>query len=384
MASVYPRKWKTPSGDVSVAYQVQYFVNGKKGRKQFPTKRQAERFRETVSDRRQEALGRPRTATKLSLADWCQEWLATREQGSDGLPPLEPETVVWYQGLIGNHIAPALGRVPLAKLTRQHVKGFRGDLLSEGAISRRTVKKILVCLSTILKAAVLAEHLPSSPADHVGVRLSSRDRPDIEIHSPQEMKAILECAARLASSPRPREARVWSRYHPMLLILVYGGLRISEVRGLDKKDVDLSRMVVRVRQRADRRGRLGSPKSAKGFREVHLPKITEAPLRAAIDHSTHALVFHTASGRPIDCANFRKRGWEDIQKRAGVRKLTLHSCRHFYASRQIVNGVHPKELSELLGHSDEGFTLRTYAHMFKDRDTDERRRRHAEASVLTD
>ncbi len=41
----------------------------------------------------------------------------------------------------------------------------------------------------------------------------------------------------------------------------------------------------------------------------------------------------------------------------------MHALRHFYASTLLVRGVTIKELADYLGHSDPGFTLRTYTHL---------------------
>jgi integrase len=41
----------------------------------------------------------------------------------------------------------------------------------------------------------------------------------------------------------------------------------------------------------------------------------------------------------------------------------VHALRHFYASTLLAQGVSIKELAEYLGHSDPGFTLRTYTHL---------------------
>jgi integrase len=41
----------------------------------------------------------------------------------------------------------------------------------------------------------------------------------------------------------------------------------------------------------------------------------------------------------------------------------MHALRHFDASTLLVQGVSIKELAEYLGHSDPGFTLRTYTYL---------------------
>lgn len=41
----------------------------------------------------------------------------------------------------------------------------------------------------------------------------------------------------------------------------------------------------------------------------------------------------------------------------------MHAGRHYYASVQLEAGTNIRALAEYLGHSDPGFTLRTYTHL---------------------
>jgi len=51
------------------------------------------------------------------------------------------------------------------------------------------------------------------------------------------------------------------RWRPLLLTLIFTGLRASELRGLRWIDIDLKRGEIHVRQRADRYNEIGPPKS---------------------------------------------------------------------------------------------------------------------------
>jgi site-specific recombinase XerD len=50
----------------------------------------------------------------------------------------------------------------------------------------------------------------------------------------------------------------------------------------------------------------------------------------------------------------------------GGRDTGFHQLRHHYASVLLAAGVDVRTLTEALGHSDPGFTLRVYAHMMPD------------------
>ena len=70
-----------------------------------------------------------------------------------------------------------------------------------------------------------------------------------------------------------------ARWRPLLLTAIFTGLRASELRGLRWDDVDLKRGELHVRQRADRYGKIGRPKSEAGERTVPLPPMVVTALR---------------------------------------------------------------------------------------------------------
>ena len=52
-----------------------------------------------------------------------------------------------------------------------------------------------------------------------------------------------------------------------------------------------------------------------------------------------------------------------VMKDAGIPGLRLHDLRHTHASLMLRAGVHPKVVSERLGHAIVHITLDTYSHV---------------------
>jgi integrase len=52
-----------------------------------------------------------------------------------------------------------------------------------------------------------------------------------------------------------------------------------------------------------------------------------------------------------------------IVRRLGIPDVRLHDLRHAYATALLKAGVHPKIVSEALGHSSVAFTLDVYSHV---------------------
>jgi len=66
-------------------------------------------------------------------------------------------------------------------------------------------------------------------------------------------------------------------------------------------------------------------------------------------------------GQPIN-PNTVTPAFNKIAKRTGL-KLRLHDLRHTHATLMLKSGVHPKIVSERLGHATVAFTLDTYSHV---------------------
>ena len=55
--------------------------------------------------------------------------------------------------------------------------------------------------------------------------------------------------------------------------------------------------------------------------------------------------------------------WKPLLRRAGVPDIRFHDLRHTCATLLLTKGVHPKIVSEMLGHSSIAITLDTYSHV---------------------
>jgi len=58
-----------------------------------------------------------------------------------------------------------------------------------------------------------------------------------------------------------------------------------------------------------------------------------------------------------------QRDFEPLQKRTGVPRIRFHDLRHTHASHLLRARVHPKVVSERLGHSRVGVTMDVYSHV---------------------
>lgn len=119
----------------------------------------------------------------------------------------------------------------------------------------------------------------------------------------------------------------------------------------------------------------GAPKTDKSRRPLDLPPFVAEPLvecRAEVDEmrrfagdrwQDHALVFPSQGDTPLEERNVLLR-FQKVCEGIGLPRLRLYDLRHTHSSLLINEGVHPKRISERLGHSWSKRPMDTYGHLF--------------------
>ena len=73
-------------------------------------------------------------------------------------------------------------------------------------------------------------------------------------------------------------------------------------------------------------------------------------------------MFCNLTGGPLD-PSWQRETFYAALKAAGLPKIRLHDARHTAATLLLGQSVHPKIVSEMLGHATIGLTLDTYSHL---------------------
>jgi integrase len=374
--SVRKREWITPSGEKKVAWLVDYRdAVGKRRAKQFSRKKDADAF-ETQASWEVKQGTHTADSQSITVHKAGEIWLARgRREG------LEQSTLDAYEQHLNLHIiydGKKRGGEPspirakkLNQLTKPLIEEFRDWLLDNGR-SPAMAKRVLASLASIVKEAQRVGYVAQNVAQGVTVKRSARHKPKVVPPSKSQILALINAAAAV-SNKRPMEL-------PMLLTLLFAGLRASELRGLTWANVDLKAGTITIKQRADRTNTIGPPKSASGFRTIPaVPKLV-AELRKwklRCPASDLDLVFPSEAGTPIFHANLVLGFQEPVQLRAGLTRtrsvkgvptvegiFSLHDFRHACASLWIEQRVQPKRVQTWMGHHSIQVTFDTYGHLF--------------------
>jgi integrase len=200
--------------------------------------------------------------------------------------------------------------------------------------------------------------------------------------SPEQARTFLQ-----AADGDPLEA--------LYFLALTTGMRQGELLALHWRDVNLDASSLQVRgslQRTEGGLTVMEPKTPSSRRQVALTRSavdtlrqhrvaqTEERLRLGPAWEDSGLVFCNEAGRPIDATGMVARSFLRLLRRADLPRIRFHDLRHSAATLLLGQGVHPKIVSEMLGHSQIAITLDLYSHVTP---TMQRQATEAMEAVLT-
>jgi integrase len=386
MARVSKRNWRTSGGEIRSGWVLTFVDHaGIRHRKSFPTKHSAdvERIRiEGTLDQRVCATEGPTVGEAANA--FLEDFADLVRQGRR-----ERSTLYAYDQHVRLHISSRkIARIKLVHLTAPHCSMFAKELESE--LSDAMAIRVLRSLKTILRFSRTSGWLLTNPAESVNIRtFAHRRRQKVEIPSKKSLLRLLRAAQGFDLTKRAKA---------FVSLLLFGGLRMSELRGLRRPDIDIAGCRVTVAQRADRWQKIGVVKTTSAARTIPLPQ-------SAIDainiwmrrapRSDRDLLFPNGAGNVETYQNLYKRFWLPLMQAAGLGnkivksggrekfepEFGMHALRHAAVSLWIEQGAKPKKVQQWAGHASVQFTMDVYGHLWDDTEGDARTAECAAKSI---
>jgi integrase len=372
--------YKMKDGRWRAAVSVGKGASGKLKRKVFTAATRHEVAEQMTDGLRDQRRGINIAPGKQTVAQFLHDWLKTIK--SD----VAPATYVSYEGVVRLHLVPTLGDLRLSKLGAQHVQRLKeakaqavvkvGPRVKKPAdgqptpeprhLSSTTVKYCLVVLRMALDHACKLDFVPRNVA-HL-VDFPKVEQAEIEPFTPEQAMKFIEAT---------KGHRLGALFSVALAI----GLRKGEALALKWSAIDFERGTLAVRLALQR---LKMPEETEGRlilkepkrcsrRTINLPRVC---VSALLEHRTIQqqerrlagrrwqeadYVFTTGIGTPMEPRNL-ERAFRQILAIAGLHHIRIHDLRHTAATLLLIQGVHPRVVMELLGHSQIAVTMR-YSHM---------------------
>jgi integrase len=318
---------------------------------------------------------------KQTVAQFLNSWLLSIKAD------VSPATYVSYEGVIRLHLTPTLGEIPLAQLSAGHIQRLKQEkldaIVSRGPgikkavkgqpappprhLSTATVRYCLVVLRMALDRACKLDLVPRNVA--LLVDFPKVEHAEIRPYSAEEARRFLEAA---------KEHPLGSLFSAALAI----GLRKGEALALQWPAIDFEHGTLpvrltlqRIKMPGEKKGRLilKEPKR-RSRRTLNLPhsilsgllerrqRQEEQRIMGGSRWRDNGFVFTTGIGTPLEPRNL-ERAFSKILAAAKLPHVRIHDLRHTAATLLLIQGVHPRVVMELLGHSQIAITMNTYSHV---------------------
>lgn len=285
------------------------------------------------------------TAVRFSRAakEWLQEIADKRKRS----------TYMKYRYTYRIHLEEALGSCLLSDSPNRDLRDKIYDHLSKEGLSE-SIRKSICCTAKQILAFAEEKYSVCIPV----IKL-----PEFR-YAPK----------RQSSFSRAEQSRilaaVWGnpdRYKAAILLGLYTGMRLGELCALKWEDIDWENRTLTVNRTVQRLAANdhisktilmeSAPKSESSRRTIPLTiPVLERLLSLREDR-----IYVFGGEKPQDPRTMQYR-FKRLLKEAQVDDRNFHVLRHAFATNCIENGMDPKTLSEILGHSDVKITLNRYVH----------------------
>lgn len=353
-------------------YQARFTKNnGQRVEKNFPKLAEA---RAWLNEQRY--LDTMLTTGDMTVNDWYEYWIENYKEGI-----VKDNTTKNYRQRYQYNIKNSIGNMKLCDVKQLHCQRILNDMFVSGKYSHGTMEQTQITMHAIFKGAVENDYIYKNPAE--GLKLQRRDDEEEE--------------RRVLTREEQREFKEFAKdtlYSNAYCLVLETGLRAGEIGGLQWKDIDFEDRCLYVRRtilQDKKKGGFyyGTPKTKLSKRKIPLTneaisilnnqKTVQEKLKMKSTNwndEWNGLVFTTVNGNPVGAStfrtmmirivnniNFERKCNSENGKYEEFKHAYMHSLRHTFATRAIENGVQPKTLQKILGHSSLSITMDLYVHV---------------------
>lgn len=375
---------KLPSGRYQITFRD---ITGRKHRESFAREKGA---RSVLDERRIAVRNREYVApAKIPTVEQAaRAWLDGKKiSESRHGGPIKESSIEFWKNHIDRFIVPTLGAYRMDCVNTATVERKRDEWKRLG-LTAPSVNKVLTTLSAIFDKNIALRAIRFNPLTFAermtkgSNEVGENDEIDIdalevrpeEVYGPDQLLRVMQSAEHGFAEA-------------ILTTFALTGARHGAGLALMWRDVNFEQKEITIRRNwlgyyRDGEPVFWTPKSKHSIRKVRIPDelcLALKKWKLQWPPSKWDLVFPKADGRPQD----RKTTWRAMEaaiKKANekikgkgekqLRRLTVHSLRHSFASIHLMNGTPIPEVSSMLGHANVNITLTVYTHFIPRMQTD--------------
>lgn len=287
-----------------------------------------------------------------------------------------------YRTRYEKNIKPVIGHMNLTDVKKINCQMILNKMYDRG-YSMGSMQLTSITLHAIFDSAVEDKYIYANPATKL--KIKKKEKAEARVLTREEQLELLEYSSA-------------SMYDAAYRLVLETGMRVGEIGGLKWEDVDYSNRTISIRrtllQHKEKGGfYFGTPKSKTSIRIIPLTdeaidilkkqRIFQLKLKMKSKswctiRDFDGLVFSTINGNPVGGStlndmlqgvirsinlNRKLMAQSENKKYNEFKRITMHTLRHTFATRCVENGMNPKVLQSILGHSTISVTMDTYVHV---------------------
>ena len=273
----------------------------------------------------------------MTLREWIPQWLEHYKRGT-----IKQHSYHQLELLV-KYFPDSLLDAELDDIKPMHLQGFINQF-SQGA-SKSYMDKMRVLIHALFADAVENDCCDKDPSARLKIpQIIEKPR---ESFTAEEVKKIVNFALDYP----------YRRIAVAVLVLLFTGIRRGELLGLKWEDVTDNTLTIRrgvYQEHGTACVEDYIVKTPKSLRTV--PLMPEIAHHIATLPRTSQFVFGASSGKLWHPRNFSRdygRFFDALQdQHPNVRRLSIHCCRHSFATLTLTSGADLRVVQQLLGHTD--------------------------------
>ena len=279
--------------------------------------------------------------TEILFKDWATKWLWDYKQ-----PTVKANTFEYtYRSIVENHLIPYFHRFKLKDITNSMVQEYFN---ANQKMSASHLSKVHLCLTQIYNVAMANRLVDFSPV--VALNIKSTQKPaKKQTYTSEEIEQI------------KKEAHT-HRFGLYVLVLLYMGLRVSELCGLKWEDIDLKNKTMSIKRACtDLNGMavISPPKNAKSMRTIPIPNELVKVLEK---HRSRGYLVISQTGKNITPRTFTRKRYNVFFEESNIRLLSPHQMRHTCGTVLYEKCHDIFAVQSFLGHTNAVVTSNIYVH----------------------
>jgi len=265
------------------------------------------------------------------------------------LTSIRKNTQVRYLLDINYRIRPYFKKYVLHEITQMMLEDFKVSLLKN--LSPKSANNCLGLAKTIFKKAFQWGFIKKNPAEYITMYKLN----DVKYGWWDKKEDIIKFLEVAKKDP----------YYLAYRLALDCGLRLGEIIGLTKQDINLSQGYIHIhRQWLEKQKCYGATKNGK---ERYISLMPQSELyrllkNAMESHSDSEMLFLSKTGKRIGGRKLSGDYFQKLIEKSGVPRIRFHDLRHTFASWYMITTDNIWDLKYLLGHADIQTTQR-YAHL---------------------